>query len=232
MKKFTLLELMITVAIMAVIAAMLLPALGAARNKARSAECLGRIRQNSTAMQAYNLDFNGHTVSYRINADATATSWSSILFTMQYMTGISYLKVRTFTCPALPPEGFYDPYRTYGSLKFNDIWEGNYFEQRYGTFWQRELRSTAGIFYMPHKLRTPSKVPHFADTLYVNPGNAGNGYGYYYFPLRNKNNATLSLHHNLRGNIIYFDGHATSISAPSLLTEDIQALVLDGKKME
>jgi hypothetical protein len=55
-KKFTLLELLITISIIAILAALLLPALGKARAAGRSASCLSNQKSLSLAQTSYSMD--------------------------------------------------------------------------------------------------------------------------------------------------------------------------------
>ncbi|MBN2642901.1 MAG: prepilin-type N-terminal cleavage/methylation domain-containing protein [Victivallales bacterium] len=59
-KPFTLIELLIVIAIIAILASMLLPALNKARGSARKISCVSNLKQLITFQALYVNDFNGH----------------------------------------------------------------------------------------------------------------------------------------------------------------------------
>lgn len=64
-KKFTLIELLVVIAIIAILAAMLLPALSAARNRARSANCTGNLKNLGLAANMYSDTNNDWILPHR-----------------------------------------------------------------------------------------------------------------------------------------------------------------------
>lgn len=68
-RAFTLIELLVVISIIAILAAMLMPALARARAQARMAACTSNLRNISTEMTIYSNDFNGALPSWGVIID-------------------------------------------------------------------------------------------------------------------------------------------------------------------
>jgi prepilin-type N-terminal cleavage/methylation domain-containing protein/prepilin-type processing-associated H-X9-DG protein len=126
---FTLIELLIVIAIIALLASMLIPALKGARDRAKQIQCASNLRQAGTLINTYTADYNG-SFPYGTRSDASLSiikSWMNILeleyLGMDYPQNNNRYRGRNpiWGCPSYPAgttewcenEGGFNVYRGY-----------------------------------------------------------------------------------------------------------------------
>ena len=214
---FTLIELLIVIAIIAILASLLLPALNQARERARHTGCVNNEKQIMLAMQQYIDDFDG-MICDRMIVPAGIFSWDQVL------RDGNYLKLKDFNCPTTKdPDSI-----AYGIIYFaTETWYYDSATLALGPFLERKKlagsSSTSGVVNFK-KMKNPSRTHIFSETRIpicyygstATRTNAGNG-SYLYHPRlgTDTNLSILSLAHGC-ARLAFADGHIGVFNAPEL----------------
>lgn len=224
---FTLIELLIVIAIIAILACMLLPALNQARTRGHAAKCVSNQKQTMLAQFQYSNDYSGYmVVLVPYKSPGQWENWVSLLTREFSNTGAlpqtkkGYLSSNVIRCPGNPSDLKRDvSWGYYGFCKKSLTTERR---DKMGDFLISIDTSTLRqCVYIINRMKLPSKTPLLADTIASGSG-PRRGQGIWYWQPDNlsetstSNNTGLHLAHSGKANIGFGDGHVASQNAADL----------------
>lgn len=221
---FTLIELLIVIAIIAILAAMLLPALNQSREKARGIRCTSQQKQIVAAFLMYADDFQQNMPVYHTNS-----AWSRSLLNAKYLTE----KGKVIVCPSTNviwnSSDNIDQYYTYGVFRPDTVAGKTqyltYMKTKWGESFIVDTKNNRML--VASKVKAPSQAFLLGDT-YTGLGTKAGGSYWCFTPeaLYAKEAAGFSLNHSRRGNLGFFDGHVEDAEKNKLKAEwDFSAII-------
>lgn len=231
--EFTLIELLITISIMAILVAILLPALGKAREAARRSSCTSQLKQVISAHLTYSQDYEeylfGWQNGYLFNG-VDSKAWGRLL------ERLNYIPEAMLYCPQQKRNNnTSDVDFTYGI--FCHLLGSTYMTAggtaaryyTYGKFYTPCVSSLWRIIYTTKAMRNPSGLHLFSDTwrdAAVTASNAERGV-WAYHPFSD-DIYTVSLHHSARGVMAYADGHVDNPGESNLREKGFTRFMVNG----
>ena len=206
-KNFSLIELLITIAIISILAGLLLPALNRARTKAVAIQCASNLRQTTAAMLAYAFDHDS-TIELYIPTSATSSYlWSRRLYSGNYLKHPVVMHCGN--------DAFFTGKRqkTLGKFVFSVTENGVTFAR-----------------YLTTRMTRPSLTFAIADTWGMKEQQ---DYGNFTFrPCNSSPNGNIGFNHAQSLNLSFFDGHVQAVNRQELIAAGFTKAVIGGVEMD
>ena len=237
--RFTLIELLIVVAIIAILAGMLLPVLGKAKDKAHSISCISNLKNMTLADFSYQGDYKEHFTPSQMDGSeltppsgrflSTEGTWYYVDFLAPYFKHSKPRKANGygFLCPGLKEA----KERTVDGVLTQNYGLNQEIHTRIsngGTTFTPEVRKNSSVKYPASLMSAMDGGTHRLNWKYANPGNSkikNTSYIPGFISNKSKANdlnpkflrdAVEGRHPGRHVNVGYADGHVNSVLADSL----------------
>ena len=219
---FTLIELLIVIAIIAILASLLLPALNQVRHRAELTRCTGNLKQIGQYFAIY-ADSNGGFMMIRYNDESGGVNYGHQLVRAGVLRneGNKNSAAKVLMCPSLKlqPTGYWSPIQfPYGSAPLGV--EANFLAFFGNAYLLKRDNGLARFMLQYSRLKNGSNFPVLFDTVHVTSSNTA---GFIHTAMTlDTTDATLGLHfrHVNQVNVLYGDGHVGS-KKPSSFRKDM-----------
>jgi prepilin-type processing-associated H-X9-DG protein/prepilin-type N-terminal cleavage/methylation domain-containing protein len=235
---FTLVELLVVIAVIAILAALLLPALNQSMQRARQIQCVNNVCQLGIALHEFVSDNHIYPLETDTEYDKNgiATNYNTWVEALGHQLGLDYHRDTNFwdkgiwLCPSVRSKGIFGAaFESYG---YNSFGIGDHKDSLGlgGHYGMASVPVGAQPVYKPpvneSEIKSPSEMMAIGDGFYGEGSKIYSGIGLFW---RNYevggffDTATAYARHQGKANVVFCDGHVESPTLPFLFTDTSDA---------